>query len=104
MGGVFRRLVATPLALAGVLIAGTACLPFPASRVTPEGAMDNERLQTLIEGLSEEIEGDAGYWSFTVASRQVIVVTDETADRMRIMTPVAEDDQLPADQVRTLLG
>jgi hypothetical protein len=65
--------------------------------------MDNGRLQTLIEGLSEEIEGEAGYWSFTVASRQVIVVTDEAADRMRIMTPVAEDDQLSAAQVRTLL-
>ena len=103
MRGWTRRSVATPLALAAVLIGGTACLPFPASRVTPEGAMDNGRLQTLIEGLAEDIEGEAGYWSFTVASRQVIVVTDDAADRMRIMTPVAEDDGLTAEQVRTLL-
>ena len=86
-----------PLAVAGVLVASTAC------NVPQEGAMDNGKLQTLIESLSQDIEGEPGYWSFTLASRQVVVITDEAADRMRIMTPVVEDSQLPAEQARTLL-
>ena len=65
--------------------------------------MNNRTLQTLIESLSQDIEGDPGYWSFTVASRQVVVITDEAADRMRIMTAVVEDTELSAEQARTLL-
>ena len=65
--------------------------------------MNNRTLQTLIESLSQDIEGDPGYWSFTVASRQLVVITDEAADRMRIMTPVVEDTELSAEQARTLL-
>ena len=65
--------------------------------------MDNGTLQTLIESLSQDIEGEPGYWSFTVTARQVVVITDEAADRMRIMSPVVEDTELPAEQARTLL-
>ncbi len=89
--------VPTTLVVTVVLVASTAC------NVPQEGAMDNGKLQTLIESLSQDIEGEPGYWSFTLASRQVVVITDEAADRMRIMTPVVEDSQLPAEQARTLL-
>lgn len=65
--------------------------------------MDNARLKTLIEGLSNEIDGQPGYWSFVVGARQVLVITDPNADRMRIMAPVVEDVELPAEQVRVLL-
>lgn len=84
-------------AVAVVLVASAAC------EVPQEGAMNNRTLQTLIESLSQDIEGDPGDWTFTVASRQVVVITDEAADRMRIMTPVVEDTDLPAEQARTLL-
>ena len=85
------------LAVTVVLVTSIAC------KVAQEGAVDNGKLQTLIESLSQNIEGEPGYWSFTVASRQVVVITDEAADRMRIMTPVVEDTELPAEQARTLL-
>ena len=44
-----RSSVATPLAVAVVLVASMACFSLPASLTTQEGAMDNGRLQTLIE-------------------------------------------------------
>ena len=97
MRGLIWGSVSTTLVVAVVLVASTAC------NVPQEGAMDNAKLQTLIESLSQDIEGEPGYWSFTLASRQVVVITDEAADRMRIMTPVVEDSQLPAEQARTLL-
>ena len=67
--------------------------------------MDNGRLEALIGGLSEgaDIEGESGYWTVTVASRQVLVITDEAADRMRIMTPVVEESELPAEEMQRLL-
>ncbi len=97
MRGLIWGSVSTTLVVTVVLVASTAC------NVPREGAMDNGKLQTLIESLSQDIEGEPGYWSFTLASRQVGVITDEAADRMRIMTPVVEDSQLPAEQARTLL-
>lgn len=84
-------------AVAVVLVTSAAC------KMPPEGAMNNKTLQTVIESLSQDIEGNPGYWTFTVAARQVVVMTDEAADRMRIMTPVAEDTELSAEQARTLL-
>ena len=66
--------------------------------------MDNQRLQTLIEGLSGTIEGELGYWSFEVQSRQLVVITDENADRMRMMTPVIEDGDLTPEGTKTLLA
>ncbi len=98
MRGLIWGSVSTTLVVAVVSVASTAC------NVPQEGAMDNAKLQTLIESLSQDIEGEPGYWSFTLASRQVVVITDEAADRMRIMTPVVEDSQLPAEQARTLLA
>lgn len=86
-----------PPAVAVVLGTSTACT------VPQEGAMDNGKLQTLVESLSQDVEGEPGSWSFTVAARQVVVITDEAADRMRIMSPVVEDTELPAEQARTLL-
>ena len=65
--------------------------------------MDNQRLQTIIEDISRQVEGDPGYWSFAVGERQVIVITDVAADRMRIMTPVAEDGVLTPDASSVLL-
>lgn len=68
-----------------------------------EGAMDNEKLQTIVERLARDVEGDPGYWTFTVASRPLVVITDEAADRMRIMSPVLEDAKLSTEEARVLL-
>ena len=39
-------------------------------------------------------EGRAGFWRATVAGRSVTIITDENADRMRIISPVAQADSL----------
>ena len=66
--------------------------------------MDNQRMQTIIESLSDSIDGELGYWSFGVASRDVVVITDENADRMRIMTTVLETNELTAGEGEALLA
>ena len=57
-------------------------------------AMNNERLGELIKKVDEKVQGKPGLWSFTVEAVTVQVVTDERADRMRIVSPILKTDNL----------
>lgn len=59
-----------------------------------EPPMDNERLGALILRIDGNVEGRPGFWRATVAGRAITVITDENADRMRIISPVAQADEL----------
>ena len=65
--------------------------------------MDNARLDTLIRELSAEVEGQLGYWTFLVGQRELMVITDERHNRMRIMTPVTRQGQLDKEELTRLL-
>lgn len=68
--------------------------------------MTNERLDTLIQGIDGiegDIESQPGFWLFDYRGFQVYVITDEAADRMRIMVPVAGSDTLRKDGMFRLL-
>lgn len=56
--------------------------------------MNNARLESLIRERCEIEEGQPGYWKFEYQGRIVLVITDESHDRMRIITPVAEVTEL----------
>jgi hypothetical protein len=59
-----------------------------------EPGMNNERLESLLLRIDENAEGRPGLWRATVAGRTITVITDENADRMRIISPVARADGL----------
>ena len=61
------------------------------------GAMDNARLEMLLERVDENVQGQPGFWQATINDRVIFVITDEDADRMRIITPVAEAEGLGKD-------
>lgn len=72
----------------------------PSAAAEEASAMNNARLDELIrriEGIEGEIEGGGGAWRFRFRGYFVFVFTDERADRMRIMVPVAEADSLGKD-------
>jgi hypothetical protein len=56
--------------------------------------MNNKRLAELIKLLGRDVEGDPGARSFTVRGRKLYCFTDETHDRMRVVTAVAEVSKL----------
>lgn len=58
------------------------------------GPMTNARLDALIRRIDKNTKGQPGVWEFMVEGRKLLVITDEKADRMRIMTPVAATDTL----------
>jgi hypothetical protein len=69
-----------------------ALVPNAAHAAEPH--MNNERLGSLILRIDENAEGRPGFWHATIAGRAITVITDENADRMRIISPVARADSL----------
>ena len=78
--------------------------PFSAKKPQARNLMNNARLDVLIRELSDKVDGQAGYWQFIIGQRDVLVVTDERHNRMRIMTPVAAQEQLDKDELLRLLS
>lgn len=68
-----------------------------------EPRMNNERLGSLLQRIDENAEGQPGFWRATVAGRAITVITDENADRMRIISPVANAENLDPQLMFRLL-
>ena len=68
-----------------------------------EQQMDNQRLQTLINRIAEDVSGRPGFWEFTLQGYAVTVITDERADRMRIIVPVAKAGDIDSEQMNRLM-
>ncbi len=65
--------------------------------------MSNQKLDELIRQITPHVEGQLGYWQFNVDGRDLLVITDERHNRMRIMSPVTSQDKLDADELARLL-
>jgi hypothetical protein len=64
-----------------------------AAPATPEG-MNNARIGALLEKLNLQAVGGDGKWRLVLNDREVIITTNESANRMRIFTPVVGADEL----------
>ncbi|MEM7014288.1 MAG: hypothetical protein AAF585_22735 [Verrucomicrobiota bacterium] len=65
----------------------------------PQVAMNNEALQKLIQSVDPDLKGQLGMWEFEVEGIQLMCMTDEKADRMRIMIPVAKLEDVSKEQL-----
>jgi len=67
--------------------------------------MDNKRLDILIKRVGKEVSGSLGFWRFKIKEYPVLVITDEQANRMRIMSPVKQDkvDQLSNEEMLRMM-
>lgn len=70
----------------------------PAEPAEPDLAktcsMNNSRLEDIIHRLDKTPEGSDGMWQLKVGNHAVTVITDEEADRMRIVIPITETSEL----------
>lgn len=72
--------------------------------IAPAG-MNNEQLGRLIKKVAKVIiEDQSGFWKFELADTLVFVMTDESHNRMRIMTPISDLDTLTTEEMQTILG
>jgi hypothetical protein len=93
------------LCIAGVLILvqAAAWAETPPENESTVRQMDNRRLQELIEQVADDVEGGTGHWQFDLEGFQTIVITDEEADRMRIIVPVAAMEEVDADRMKRIM-
>ena len=66
--------------------------------------MNNRRLDVIIREVGDNVDGQFGYWQFDFKGRQLICITDEHYNRMRVMTPVANEEALSDAVVRKILS
>ncbi len=71
--------------------------------IAPLRHMDDRQLRILLERETEIIEENPGFWRVEFAGRTLLVITDETHNRMRVMSPVIDEEELDADELRMLL-
>lgn len=70
---------------------------------TESEKMTNASLEKLIKTITTKVVGSTGAWRFDYDGVLVIVMTDERADRMRIVTPVAKTESLTPELRAVLL-
>ncbi len=75
----------------------------PQSNSTMTKKMSNNRLDTLIKRIDKNAEGKLGYWSFVIDGQKILVITDERADRMRIIAPVMKSEELSQKQLTRIM-
>ncbi len=65
--------------------------------------MNNRQLDGLIRQISASVEGDLGCWRFDYQGRQLMAITDETHNRMRVMTAIIDGTELTEEIRHTVL-
>lgn len=65
--------------------------------------MTNEKMAKILYREAENVTGNSGRWEFTYRELQLFILTDENANRMRIMTPIVEESDLTEDQYKVML-
>ena len=65
--------------------------------------MNNQRLDQLIKRFDHQAKGDAGFWVIQYKGYQANIITDENADRMRIIVQIAISDELEKQQLYRLM-
>ena len=65
--------------------------------------MNNKKMDAIFKAVSSEMEGVLGSWQMVYRGGLVLVLTDETNNRMRIFSPVIEEKKLEEGQMREML-
>lgn len=67
------------------------------------GGMNNARLREVIARVDPQLTGADGAWRFSVNGVSVMVVTDEHADRMRIIIPIRKLEEISSAEMTRLM-
>ncbi len=69
----------------------------------PGVAMNNYYLDGTLRTMTDEIEGGEGRWVLTWFDVEMLVISDENADRMRVIALIDDAAELDKDQLQFLL-
>ncbi len=65
--------------------------------------MTNDKMEKILYREVQNIEGSSGRWQFLMNERPMMILTDQNANRMRIMAPILEEKELERDQYKVML-
>ncbi|MFQ5659519.1 MAG: hypothetical protein ACE5GZ_03775 [Gammaproteobacteria bacterium] len=74
----------------------------PQAEAVKEG-MNNEKLQEIIQRIDPEFTGRLGYWQIRVANIGIRIITDQRADRMRIIIPIRKAEEMEPKELYRIL-
>jgi len=57
-------------------------------------SMDNKGIEKVIISMTDSIAGSPGQWSFKVGDMWMMCITDAKHNRMRIITPIIDIDEM----------
>ncbi len=53
-------------------------------------AMDNDKMEKILYVISDSLQGQSGLWQFSVNTISMMCITDQSHNRMRIISPIKE--------------
>lgn len=69
-----------------------------------EGSMTVDQMDAIVKRLDASAASPRkGMWQFTIEKTTVIIVTDETNNRMRILSPVTQEESLSEEDLRRIM-
>lgn len=61
--------------------------------------MNNEKLEDIITRVADTVTGRDGQWQFALKDRIFLCITDVNNNRMRIISPITEVDNLSEEEI-----
>lgn len=71
--------------------------------LSAQSEMSNARMHEIFTEEADEMEGEQGVWQLSYGGRLLLVITDSSANRMRIFTPVFEQTMVAEGQMEKML-
>ncbi len=65
--------------------------------------MNNGRLHKIIKKVDPKVQGQNGFWELTLEGIPLKVITDESANRMRIIAPIVKTTDLSKDELYRMM-
>lgn len=73
------------------------------SDLSAQEVMNNRKMQQILRKKADKMEGEAGSWMIYYREHILLILTDEANNRMRIFSPIVEEEKLSAEQMRKML-
>ncbi len=67
------------------------------------GFMNNTRLHELLQRIDPDLQGRLGLWSIQYENFRAQVITDENADRMRVIVPIVKVEDVDSNELLRLM-
>jgi hypothetical protein len=65
--------------------------------------MDNKRLEEVLRREVKKIEGEPGSWMLYHGDRILLVLTDDSHNRMRVFSPIVEEKKISTEELYKML-